>query len=195
MGSDELGKLQEEHAKQFVVHDLGYPDVTAGEDEVKRLLKMQSVIAGEKSKCADIVGFDPHFAKPICAIVCESKRTNVSHSLLQLGNVAAAILEHFDPASWLWSRLTLFVYCSRSHVVRLPIGDPPELRDSPGHGYVVGEAVHAVHSELHVLLDAGTADRKAAPATASIDLKRLDQRLIPWGARVAKLPVYVYVEP
>lgn len=180
MGS---GEEQEARAKQFV-RRLGYPDVTAGEDEVKRLLKMKSVVEGATSKCADIVGFNPHFAKAIGAIVCESKGTNVSHSLLQLGNVAAAILDHFDPANWLWSSLTLLVY--RSQVVRLPIGD------SPGPGYLVGEAAH---SGLHVLLDAGTADKRAAPATASIDIKRLDQRLIPWSARVAKLPVYVYVEP
>jgi hypothetical protein len=188
MGS---GEEQEARAKQFV-RRLGYPDVTAGEDEVKRLLKMQPVIKGAKSKCADIVGFNPHFANAISAIVCESKGTNVGHSLLQLGNVAAAILDHFDPASWLWSRLTLLVFVNRSQVVRLPIGDPPVLRDLPGPGYLVGEAVHA---GLHVLLDAGTDDRRAAPATASIDLKRLDQRLITWGARVAQFPVYVYIEP
>lgn len=178
-----LGEAQEARAKQFVLR-LGYADVIAGEDEIKRLLKMKPVIEGAKAKCADIVGFKPGFNKAISAIVCESKGTNVEHSLLQLGNVAAAILDHFDPASWLWNSLTLLVY--RSQVVRLPIGN------SPGPGYLVGEAVH---SGLRVLLDAGTTERRAAPATASIDLKRIDQRLIPWGARVARLPVYVYVEP
>ena len=185
-----LGDPQEARAKQWVQW-LGYRDVTAGENEIKSLLNLK-VVGGAESKCADIVGFKPDFTNAIGAMVCESKGTDVEHSLVQLGNVAAAILERFHPASWLVSNLILVVY--RSSVVKRPIDDSPRTGyfDSPGPGYRVGQATRF---GMHVLLDAGTLERKPAPAVATLDVTRLDPRLIAWRERVAKLPVYVYVEP
>jgi len=176
-----LGEAQEARAKEFVWR-LGCGDVIVGEGNIKGLLQMK-VIGGADSNCADIVGFKPNLKNAVGAVVCESKGTDVDHALVQLGNVAAAMLERFAAERRLLSELVLLVY--RSSVRKLDIGD------SPGPGYITGEPNH---SGMRSLIDAGTADRKAAPATASVDLKRLDVRLTKWGERVAKLPVYVYVE-
>ncbi len=177
-----LGDAQEARAKEFV-RRLGCGDVIVGEAAIKSLLQMK-VIVGADSNCADIVGFKPDLKNAIGAVVCESKGTNVDHALVQLGNVAAAVLERFAAERRLLSDLVLIVY--RSSVRKLDIGD------SPGPGYITGEPNH---SGMRALIHAGTAETKAAPATASVDLKRLDVRLTKWGERVAKLPVYVYVEP
>jgi len=48
---------------------------------------------------------------------------------------------------------------------------------------------------MRPLIDAGTADRKASPASATVDMRTLDVRLTRWCEQVAKLPVYVYVAP
>jgi hypothetical protein len=178
MGS--IGDAQEARAKDFV-RRLGYGDVVIGEANIKKLLCI-TVIGGADSNCADIVGFKPAFKNAVSAIVCESKGTDVEHALVQLGNVAAAMVEHFA-AEKRSVEILLLVY--RSTVRKLDIGD------SPGPGYITGEPNL---SDLRPLIDAGTAERKPAPASASVDMKRLDVRLSKWGRHVAKLPVYVYVE-
>jgi hypothetical protein len=176
------GDAQEARAREFV-RRLGCGEVVVGEATIKTFLQMK-VIAGTDSNCADIVGFRPDWKHAVGAIVCESKGTNVDHALIQLGNVAAAMLERFAVEKRSVGNIVLLVY--RSSLRKLPIGD------SPGPGYITGEPNS---SGLRALIDAGTAERKAAPAIASIDLKRLDVSLTRWGERVAKLPVYVYVEP
>jgi hypothetical protein len=177
-----LGEGQEGRAKEFV-RKLGCGEVIVGEGSIKSLLKM-TVIGGPDTNCADIVGFRPNLKNAISAIVCESKGTDVHHALVQLGNVAAAMLEYFAAERRLLSDLVLLVY--RSSVRKLDIGD------SPGPGYITGVPSH---SGMRTLIDAGTAEKKAAPATASVDLKRLDARLTKWSGQVNKLPVYIYVEP
>jgi hypothetical protein len=129
-----------------------------GESNIKRLLQIE-VVQGADSNCADIVGFKPGFKDAASAIVCESKRTDVDHSLVQLGNVAAALLEHF--ASVHKPSEVVLVY--RSSLRKLDIGD------SPRPGYIVGEPNLA---GMRPLVDAGTAERKSAPASAKIDMKR-----------------------
>jgi hypothetical protein len=176
------GDAQEARAKEFV-RRLGCGEVVVGEVAIKTFLQMR-VIVGADSNCADIVGFRPNFKSAVGAVVCESKGTDVDHALVQLGNVAAAILERFASESRFLNDLVLIVY--RSGVRKIDIGD------SPGPGYITGKPDPT--SGMRTLIDAGTADRKAAAATASLDLKRLDVCLTKWGERVAKLPVYVYVE-
>jgi hypothetical protein len=178
MGS--VGDAQEARAKDFV-RRLGYAEVVAGESNIKSFLKIK-VVQGEDSNCADIVGFKPNFKNAASAIVCESKGTEVDHALVQLGNVAAALLEQFAAVRKL-TEVVLLVY--RSRLRKLDIGD------SPGPLYIVGERNLA---GMRPLVHAGTDDRKAAPASACVDMKRLDVRLTRWGEQVAKLPVYVYVE-
>jgi len=176
------GEAQEVRAKEFV-RRLGYGEIVVGEANIKDLLQMKA-IGGADSNCADIVGFKPNFKNAVSTIVCESKGTDVDHALVQLGNVAAALLEHFAAEKWFLNDPVLLVY--RSSLRKLDIGD------SPGPGYITGKPNHC---EMRSLIDAGTAEKKPAPATAHIDLRRLDVRLTKWGERVTKLPVYVYVEP
>jgi hypothetical protein len=173
------GEAQEVRAREFL-RRLGYDDVTAGESNIKRLLQMK-VIPGAESNCADIIGFKPNFKTAFSAIVCESKGTNVDHALVQLGNVAAAMFERFEGKGL--NDVLLLVY--RSSLRKLDIGD------SPGPGYITGEPNQ---TGMRTLLDAGTTEKKPTPATARLDLKRLDICLTKWGERVGKLPVYVYVE-
>lgn len=175
-----LGDAQEARAKDFV-RRLGYAEVMCGESNIKRLPQIKAV-QGKDSNCADIVAFKPSFKNASSAIVCESKGTDVAHALIQLGNVAAALLEHFA-AMHKPGEVVLLVY--RSSLRRLDIGD------SPGPGYIADKPDVA---GFRPLIDAGTAETKAAPASAGIDMKRLDVRLTKWGEQVAKLPVYVYVE-
>jgi len=175
-----LGDAQEARAKDFV-RRLGYAEVFSGESNIKKLLEIKA-IAGKDSNCADIVGFKPGFKNAWGAVVCESKGTDVAHALIQLGNVAAALLEHFAVVRKP-GEVVLVVY--RSSLRKLDIGD------SPGPGYIVGRADAAGFRQL---IDAGTTETKPAPASAVIDMKRLDVRLTKWGGQVAKLPVYVYVE-
>jgi len=175
------GDAQEARAKEFV-RRIGYRVIVVGELNIKNLLHMK-VIGGTESNCADILGFKPDLKSAGGVIICESKGTDVEHALVQLGNVAAAVLERFESEKRFLSDLILLVY--RSSLRKLDIGD------SPGPGYITGPPDH---SKFRVLLDAGTTERNPAPATASIDSKRLDARLTKWAERVAKLPIYVYVE-
>ena len=181
------GDAQEARARDFV-RRLGY-EVVLGEANIKALLQIKVVQGKEDTNCADIVGFKPNFKQAASALVCESKRTNVDHALVQLGNVAAAVLEHFAIARKP-CEVILLVYGSTLRKVN--IGDSTDsTADSPGSIYIVGEPNAG---RMRPLIDAGTDDRKAAPASACVDMKRLDVRLTKWGERVAKLPVYVYVE-
>jgi len=174
------GNEQEARAKDFV-RRLGYAEVITGESNIKKLLQIR-VVQGADSNCADIVGFKPGFRNAVAAIICESKGTDVSRALVQLGNVAAALFEHFAAVR---KPIALVLLVYRSSLRELDIGN------SPGPGYLVGEPDRV---GMRPLVDAGTQERKAAPASATVDVKRLDVRLTRWVEQVAKLPVYVYSE-
>jgi hypothetical protein len=175
------GKEQEERAREFV-RRLGYTEVVSGDDKVRNFLQIK-VVQGTEAKCADIVGFKPSFRNAVGAIVCESKGTGIDIALVQIGNVAAALLEHFAAAR---RPCELFLLVYRSSLRKLDVGD------SPGPNFVVGEPYSR---SMRHLIHAGTTETKPAPASAAVDMKRLDVRLQKWGGQVAKLPVYVYVEP
>lgn len=173
-----MSDQQEVRAKKFLVR-LGFVDLIHGEKEIKNGIHL-TMVSGMDSNCADIVGFKPNKENANVVIACESKGTDVGHALVQLGNVAAALLDYFA-AKGRTIELKLLVY--RSSLRKLAVGN------SPGPGYIVGDPDG---SGLRRLLDA-TTDR-TREASPKVDMKRVDARLTKWSDQVAKLPVYVYSE-
>jgi hypothetical protein len=174
------GKQRELRAKTYV-EKLGYTNVIFGDSDVVRELKLK-LTGGETSNCADIVGFKPNRPKDTQAIICEAKGTDVEHPLLQIGNAAAALLNRFTEERR-EVQLFLLVYAKRLR--------PIDIGNSPGPGYLAGDSNEF---GIRPLIDAGTADRKAGPAKAALDMHRLDAKLTKWGTAIAKLPVYVVID-
>ena len=143
---------QEARAREFLRH-LGYTQVIDGEENIKALLKIKTIGAGEKTNCADLIGFRPNMAYAQSAVICESKGTGVDRSLVQLGNVAAAMLERFSAESRP-ADLLLLLYRSSSRMLE-------GVGESVGPEYIIGD-----HDRrgLHSLVHAGTDEQKEAPA-------------------------------
>ena len=173
------GDAQEARAKEFLMR-LGYSDLIVGDRDVERELGLKST--STRSNCADIVGFRPGRRTPNAAVVCESKGTDVAHSLVQVGNAAAALMEMFAAAKRSVD-LLLLVYVAGLRAI--------DIGDSPGPGFLAGPEDA---SGLRRLLDAGTAEIKPFPAQARIDKVRLDVKLLRWADPVSRLPVYLHSE-
>jgi hypothetical protein len=157
--------------------------VIDGEENIKALLNIKTIGSGDKTNCADLIGFRPNMAHAHSAVICESKGTDVEHSLVQLGNVACAMLERFKAESRP-SDLLLLLYRSSSRMIE-------GVGESVGPKYTIGDRDRR---GLYSLVHAGTDEQKSAPASPRIDMKRLDLKLQLWAERVSKLPVYVYIE-
>lgn len=163
-------------ALQFV-EKLSWKDLIPDDPDVRRYLNFKDHV-----KCADIVGFKPSRSNATQVIVCESKGTGLDEALEQIGNVAAAILDQFSARN---RQVHLFLLVYGKNIRTVPAGN------SPGPNYVVGEA--SEHG-IRPLFDAGTDDRKKAPASPMPNVKVLDARLTRWGDALSKLPVYFVLD-
>ena len=173
-----VDKDRDRHSRALdFVTRLQWHDLMPDDPDVRRELKLKDNI-----KCADIVGFQPNRSMATHAIVCESKGTNIDDALQQIGNVAAALLDHFDSQN---RRIQLFLLVYGNRIRQIPIGD------SPGPNYLVGEVGEF---GFRPLLDAGTDDRTQGPASAAIETKLLDARLTRWGTALSKVPVYYVLD-
>lgn len=147
---------QEARAHEFL-RRLGYTQVIDGEENIKALLNIKTIGSGDKTNCADLIGFRPNMAYAHSAVICESKGTDVDHSLVQLGNVAAAILERLKAESRA-ANLLLLLYRSSSRMLE-------GVGESVGPNYIVGDRGRR---GLYSLVHAGTDEQKSTPASPGL---------------------------
>jgi hypothetical protein len=130
---------------------------------------------GPGCKCADVLGLAPDKRSPHRIVIAESKGTEVSKAINQLGNASAAALERFGSSA---QQFELLLY--RSELRLLDVGL------SPGPGYLVTKGSSA-HDFL--LVDATTQARPLA--RAKCDLGAPWSR---WNSKLQSMNIHVYVE-
>jgi hypothetical protein len=166
----DVGSAQEQRLVQHL-RSRGFADIVHGEEAVKRTLGLP---AGPGYKCADVLGFTPNKIAIQRIVVAESKGTEVSKALKQLGNTAVAVMERYG----IHPQLELLLY--RSELRNLPAGR------APGPGFLVKARTTP---KTFILIDATCEARPVA--RASCDLTAPWNR---WSSGLQRYEIQVFVE-
>lgn len=102
---------------------MGYLDIIVSEEDIRTELDLPK--GRGRCKCADGLGFWPNKSACRRIVIAESKGTNVRHALLQLGNVAAAVIHRHG----LSVKLQVLLYVAGLRET--------EFGPSPGGGWLV----------------------------------------------------------
>lgn len=149
----------------------GYREIVHGEEAVRELLELPDQPG---CKCADVLGFAPSQRIVQRVVIAESKGTEISRAVLQLGNAAAGVIEKYGTEP----KLELLLY--------LPALRKVEAGLSPGPGYLVEPGGSPGR---WTLLTARQELRKPERARCELDL-----RWSRWNPFLAKYQVVVMVE-